>query len=450
MLYIYEITKHFKLKRQRLLWVGSILLLSSLAIIMSNLSVKKQDAKAPVAAKISPVETMQIKPVAFYEESRAYTGQIVARRSSELGFERSGQLVFVAVDDGDRVKTGTPLARLDTSNLQTERHRLLAQKAQAVAQLQELKAGPRIDKIAAARASVRQINEQLELARKKRSRRQALYAQGAISREQLDEVAFEASGLTARLDEATSNLKELLAGTRSEQIAAQTASVKQLDASIASIEINIAKSTIKAPFAGTISKRMVDEGTVVSSGQSILRLVESAGLEARIGVPVTAASKLKPGSKQQLRVGQKTYEARVSSVQPELDSSTRTLSVVLTLDESEKAAVMPGQLARLELVETIPTSGYWLPTTVLVRGTRGLWSSYVIAKEQSPSDLSTPDSTFRVERRDVEILHTETDVSDKGKAVRVLVRGTLQPGDQVIVNGTHRIVPGQLVRPVQL
>jgi len=71
-------------------------------------------------------------------------------------------------------------------------------------------------------------------------------------------------------------------------------------------------------------------------------------------------------------------------------------------------------------------------------------------RESAPvSSLSTPNSTFRVERRDVEILHTESDTSGKGKALRVLVRGMLQPGDRVIVGGTHRIVPGQLVRPAK-
>jgi hypothetical protein len=45
---------------------------------------------------------------------------------------------------------------------------------------------------------------------------------------------------------------------------------------------------------------------------------------------------------------------------------------------------------------------------------------------------------FRVARRDLEVLHTESD--------RVLVRGTLQAGEQVITGGTHRVVPGQVVR----
>ncbi|MEQ8972000.1 MAG: efflux RND transporter periplasmic adaptor subunit [Coleofasciculus sp. C1-SOL-03] len=450
MLYVYQIKKNLKLANPKVLGFIALLLLSSLTIGLSRRLRQEEAANPPASVHILPVETRSATPVNSYPVSRTYTGEIVARRRSELGFERSGQLVFVAVDEGDRVNPGTPLARLDTSRLEAERRQLLAQRSQAVAQLQELQAGPRTETIEAARATVRQINEQLELAQTKRSRREWLYAQGAISREQLDEVAFEASTLTARRDEAKSNLEELLAGTRREQIAAQSASVKQLDARITSIEIDLANSTIKAPFAGTISRRLVDEGTVVSMGQSILHLVEDAGLEARIGVPVTATAQLQVGSQHQLQIGQNTYSATVSSVQPELDSSTRTVSVVLTLEPSAAATVTPGELARWERVESIPTSGYWLPTTALVQGTRGLWSCYVMAKAPKPQEnqesprpasVSSPQSPFHVERRDVEILHTESD--------RVLVRGTLQPSDQVIVNGVHRLVPGQFVRPAQ-
>ena len=52
-----------------------------------------------------------------------------------------------------------------------------------------------------------------------------------------------------------------------------------------------------------------------------------------------------------------------------------------------------------------------------------------------------PQKVFRVKQRDVEVLQTESD--------RVLVRGTIRDGDRVIVNGNHRLVTGQLVRPIE-
>ncbi len=415
--------------------------LSTLERLLNKKSDNQLEEKKTHPGSILPVETIRVNPVDSYQRSRFYTGSAVARDTSQLGFERSGQLVRINVDEGDQVTTGTPLAYLDISNLKAQQQELLAQRAQAVAQLQEMQAGPRSETIAAAQASVRNLQSQLELAEKKRSRRESLLQQGAISREQLDEATSETSVLQARLDEAQSQLDELQAGTRPERIEAQAASIKQLDASLDNLEVELEKSILKAPFAGTVSARKVDEGTVISPGQSVMSLVGDE-IEVRIGMPVSTAESIQLGSTWPLQIGAKTYQARVSAILPVLDSSTRTVTVVLTLDNLVTKEVSPGQIARLKLVELIPTSGYWLPTTALVQGGRGLWSCYVLGEPaQLESIASEATNIFHIQRRDVEILQTESD--------RVLVRGTLQAGDEVIVNGTHRLVPGQLVRPIR-
>jgi multidrug efflux pump subunit AcrA (membrane-fusion protein)/DNA-binding NarL/FixJ family response regulator len=398
----------------------------------------RPDPKPKVSQQASPlpVKTTEVELVNSYQESRFYTGTVAARRSSEVGFEQPGEITRIVVDEGDRVSRGEPIAYLDTTNLEISRRELQARRAQAVARLKEMQAGSRSQTIASARASVRDLNEQLTLARQKSRRRKSLYAEGAIAREQLDETVNNQSVLQARLERAQSQLDELLAGTRPEQIEAQKSVIEQYDANIARTELQLQKNVLKAPFAAIVSERLIDEGTVVSAGQAVLRLVENKALEVRIGVPANAADRISRGSYQKLQIEQKNYHAKVSSILPELDANTRTLTVVLTLDESLATKVSPGQIARLNLVETIPDSGYWLPITALVRGTRGLWSCYVLSE---PAGANAKNA-FSLKRRDVEVLHTESD--------RVLVRGTLQKGDRVILNGTHRLVPGQLVRPI--
>ena len=136
-----------------------------------------------------------------------------------------------------------------------------------------------------------------------------------------------------------------------------------------------------------------------------------------------------------LQIEQNNYQAKVSSILPEVDPNTLTLIVILKLREGEITEVVSGQVARLQLTETINASGYWLPITALVERNRGLWSCYVLEK---PKDLIASDkSAFQVSQKTVEILHTQND--------HVLVRGTLQPNHQVIIDGIHRLVPGQLV-----
>ena len=447
-------SKEAKPVRSKLIWgTATVLILSSLVLLSGKLNpdsllgssnandeANNQTKSSEVAAGGAlPVETVTVTLVDSYQESRFYAGNIVPRRTSELGFEYSGNITRIAVKEGDIVAAGTPLAYLDSRELEASLNELRARRSQAVARLKEMQAGPRSETIAAAKARVKDLNEQLELASLKSQRRESLYTEGAISREQLDENVSNRQAIQARLESAQSQVDELLAGTRSEQIEAQQSSVRQIDASITKLKIQLEKNVLKAPFSAIVARKLIDEGTVVDANQPVMRLVENKALEARIGVPVNINDRVSIGSKQQLNIGQKSYEAEVTSFLPEVDSDTRTVTAVLTLDESI-GEVSPGQVAKLQLSTKVDTSGYWLPTTALLQGGRGLWYCYALGKPTNDA-ATNKNNVFQVARQEVEVLYTKDD--------RVLVRGTISAGDRIILSGTHRIVVGQLVTPIK-
>jgi len=386
-----------------------------------------QSPEAATTAASLPVEVVALTAVDAYTVERQYAGEIVAQRRSALGFEQGGTVVEILVQEGDRISAGQPLARLDSRSLASQRQQLIAQRDQAVATLNELQNGPRQQSVAAAQAAVGDLEQQLALSVAQRDRRTDLYDRGAISREELDQQTFGTGALENRLAQAQSELDELLAGTRPEQIAAQTARIRQLDASIQAVDVDLAKSTITAPFAGRISQRLVDEGVVVSGGQPVLQLSEGNATEARIGIPADVADRLPLGSAQTVTVGAQPFSATVTALLPELESTSRTVTAVLTLNTAEELTL--GQTARLVLTNTQPTGGFWLPSTALVQGEQGLWSVYVAAGDRN--------SEATVTRQPVEIVHTEGD--------QVLVQGLVEAGDRIITSGTHRVVPGQTV-----
>jgi len=477
-------------KRNWKLWLGggvvllagvSFWLINPFAIQTPPTSESSFNSVALPSENILPVKTVSLETVDSYQVARNYTGTIAANRSIELGFERNGKLLAMPVNEGQEVTKDTTLAVLETGSLDVQRQQLLAERSQAVAQLREMQAGSRPEAIAASRAqlaqgvaqlremqagsrpetiaasrsTVTELEKQLELARSKRDRRQRLYQQGAISREQYEEVDTEVNAQQARVtqaqsqlaevlagtrtevidaqqarvDQAQSQLDEVLAGTRTEVIDAQQAAIAQIDARIASLNIDIDKSTLKAPFTGTIGAVNLNEGTAVTANQAVLRLVENRDIEAHIGVPVAQVSQIKAGSTQSLKIGKTTYRAKVSYILPEVDSATRTRTVVLKLDAQTASMVSPGQTVSLALNQTVATSGYWLPNTALVSGVKGLWSCFVVELQ--------PNNTYRIVKKDLEVLHTEGE--------RVLVRGTLNDKDRVVVSGTNRLAPGQLV-----
>ena len=426
----------FGTSRQRL----ALICLGAMGLLVVGVPRVKQhmasSAEVPAnqAERVLPVETLTVDTVSSYSVSRTYTGEIASLRASELGFERSGQLVDVLVAEGDVVEMGAPLARLDIRNLQTQSQQLVAEKARANAQLLELQAGARSEDIAAAAAAVRDLEEQLRLQQVQRTRRESLYTQGAISREELDEFSFGEGSLQARLDQSRSQLEELQNGTRPEQVMAQQALVRQLDAGIADLDVTVAKSTLRAPFSGVISAKQVDEGTVVGAGQSVLRLLEDATPEARVGMPVGVIDQVRIGEEKTVFLGSRPYAATVSAILPEVEAQTRTQTVVLALESAAASEASSGQTVRVNLQESIPTEGIWLPTAALTQGIRGLWTCYVLVE-------NAEGNSYTVQPQSVEILHQE--------AERVLVQGTLRPQDQVVASGPHRLVPGQLVSPVE-
>lgn len=378
-------------------------------------------------ARPVPVTVVAAVPQASYERKRSYTGAFVATRESRIAFERPGRIVRLLVDEGATVTAGQPLAELDRRHLTAKRRGVAARLAEAQATLDEYIAGPRKQTIASAEALVRSLEAQRESAEMNLSRRQRLVESQAISREEYDDAMYLSRSLAAQVDQAQKELDELLAGTRKEQIAAQRARVDQLRAELADLDHDIEDTTLTAPFDGIVAERLLDEGAIVAAGEAAFRLLDDAEPELWVGLPTRLAARLRVGDAVQADVNGVPVTGTVRSLRPELDPTTRTRNAVFKLDENDLAAV-PGQIARIEAVETIDDAGYWTPTDALTPRKRGLWAVYVAEGE----------GTLRtVAARDVEVLHTDGD--------RSFVRGTLAEGDAIIATGAHRVVEGQQV-----
>ena len=100
-----------------LIGLGAIGLLLVVGIPIAQTRLAAQETAEVNNTAVLSVETLTVEPVSGYEVARTYTGEIAALRTSDLGFERTGQLVEVYVQEGDRVAAGIPIARLDIRNL---------------------------------------------------------------------------------------------------------------------------------------------------------------------------------------------------------------------------------------------------------------------------------------------------------------------------------------------
>ena len=241
------------------------------------------------------------------------------------------------------------------------------------------------------------------------------------------------------MESAKRQLEELVVGTRQEKIDAQQALVKQLRARLKKVELDIAKSCLRAPFNGKISKRFLDEGTIVSPGSPILSITESSTLEAVVGVPPKTLKFIKRCGQVECNVEGERCKATLVRILPETDQLTRTVPVVFELEENR---FKPGQIIRVIISEPRQHNGYWIPTEALLPASKGLWSVFVVVEK---------DGHLKAQRRYVTVHLNDGERSLVGEKKnppkkKSLIQGTISLGDQIIADGVHKVTNGQRVK----
>jgi HlyD family secretion protein len=209
----------------------------------------------------------------------------VEATEADLGFQVAGLLEGIGAREGDRVSAGSELATLERSELLAEREVALAQVEAAQALLAEYLAGSRKEEIARARALLAVAVERRDAARRDVERLRNLAEQQLVSRQSFDHQETDFSVAEGEMAKAQEDLRLLESGTRPERIAAQRAALAQAEASLQRIEAQLAQSTIKAPFAGTITVRHREPGEAIASGSPVLTVQNLSDRWVRTYVP---------------------------------------------------------------------------------------------------------------------------------------------------------------------
>lgn len=329
----------------------------------------------PVSAKAHEVEVVPLTVQESYLQQRIAYGRVESGQRIDAGFELAGTVKKVLVDEGQSFDKGQPLAELDTQRLN--------------ARMQELNAV-----MARAEADAR-------LAKLSEKRVRELVAKKLESAQRQDETR-----------EATLSAEAL---------------VTEIKARKASLQVDLDKSTLLAPFAGSVLVSQIDPGTVVAAGQHILSLQQDGTLEARVALPEDDAVGLLVDRQYNLLKGTKNLPAKLKSIATQRTLDTRTVDVRFELDANQ-TSVMPGDLLAHAYSKDIQEQGIWIPKQALSSEVRGLWRLFTVEGEGNQHILS----------KSVEVLHVE--------GHQAFVRGALKQGDLLIINGVQRLVPDQVVK----
>lgn len=199
-----------------------------------------------------------------------------------------GRVATVAVEEGARVESGAVLVTLSTTDLDFALERARAERAQALAQVRLVDAGPRDEdvhqadaQVAAAAADRRAAEAELTAARADEARFEQLLQNRAGSQKQRDDAVARRELAEARVRAASDRTKaaeavlaRVKAGARQEEVAAARARVGVIDAQIAALEHDRTEATIVAPMAGVVTSRLVEPGELVAVGTPLLIIVD--------------------------------------------------------------------------------------------------------------------------------------------------------------------------------
>ncbi|HET7561215.1 MAG TPA: efflux RND transporter periplasmic adaptor subunit [Rhodanobacteraceae bacterium] len=268
------------------------------------------------------------------------TGYVVARRQATVAAQIIGTLTQVLIEEGEHVKQGQVLARIDDT--------------QYTAQLDAAKA-----QYAAAQAQVARARATLVQDRANAARMGKMLAPGYVSEEQAEQANTQVATDQATLD----------------------ATIKQAAAAAANItlaEVNVGYTVIRAPFAGVVTVKDAEVGQIVSpytlGGGGIATVVDMNSLEVDVDVNETYISRVQPNMPVQAVLDAYPdwkIPAHVIAIIPSADKSKATVKVRIALDQKDPR-IIPQMGVRVSFLEKAarnakPLPGVLVPKSAVVQ-----------------------------------------------------------------------------------
>jgi multidrug efflux pump subunit AcrA (membrane-fusion protein) len=314
--------------RSKVLLVPVALLLTS-GIFLGGCSKEKPLEPAIQTVRVGVVE--QIQP----DASERYSASVEAFAKVDLAFKSGGIVEGILqvrgadgrirdAQAGDKVSRGAALAQVRPLDYQNSVDQSEAQRAQAGAQL------------AQARANL--------------VRARANFGHADIDFTRAGNLFQSASMVKPQYDQAKAQYDEAAASVSAAEAAVQTAEASEANthAAVRQAKLSLSDTTLRAPFAGWISARNVDRGSLVGSSTVGFSIVDTHLVKAVFAVPDTTLSSVRLGQKQPVMLDalQRTVTGVITSISPQADPQSRVFSIEVTIDNSRED-LRPGMIGSI-------------------------------------------------------------------------------------------------------
>ncbi|TNF87464.1 MAG: HlyD family efflux transporter periplasmic adaptor subunit [Gammaproteobacteria bacterium] len=261
----------------------------------------------------------------------------------------SGEPVIeLNVLEGDRVHPGMPLLAQDPGKLKIALDQAHSEEAVAFARLREAEAGPRAQEIDKARAQLASSRAVLATAENELERQRSLIARNYASESRVNLLQGEVDTATARVEEITAQLAELLEGTRSEQIDQARAAYAATQARVADLSFDMQRTIVRSPVSGVVESLPFRLGERPARGQTVITLLSDERTFARVHIPQPLRTGIGLGDTALIRVDghEQEYSGRVRWI-----SSEAAFTPYYALTQHDRSRL--AYLAEIDLIDAV-------------------------------------------------------------------------------------------------
>ncbi len=429
-------------------WVTPLLILGAgVAVFLSMGSQPPPERKAAAVAAVLPVRTAAVETVTAGLTIEA-DGAVVPLREVTLAAEVGGRVKAKgeACNEGKFVKAGTVLFEIDPRDYELDVERLERELKQADLAIEE------IDEEAAQNVELVELaRRQIELARREVARLETLKAGRIVTESEHDRALREeltAANVVSTLD----GQRRVLAKRRNKLLEARSLAATMLEKA----QLDLSRTTIKAPIDGLIVEDKVEQGSFVSKGTPLVTIEDTSAAEVRTSLEMddlariwggrrgNGAASAGPGGDSHdsydtpasviFRVGESAYEWDGVLSRQEgrgLDEKTRTLPCRVIIRE-------PGRVRALDRYGAAkPQAPPGAPRSLL----RGMFVQVHVHVDSPESLVSIPDEAQRPNgevwlMRDgrLTVLRPRAVQASAGRLVFDSLASGLQAGDRVVVS----------------
>jgi len=381
---------------------------------------KDQEEETVIKVKLVSAYTVEAKQDGLMQE---IAGVVAPRKEISLSFGTSGKIGNILVKKGSVVQAGTVLATLDTSVWQQQLSAAQGQVASAAIRRAKTLQGADEHERRQQQLQVERARENAARAAEEHAKGKILYSNGAIAKEELDNLALRDKQAQIDLQEAQLSYNKLLEGADELDVEAANVELEQARAQLLQAQQDANDAMLRAPFTGVVAEISQLESEQTGPGTQVIRLVDTSQWLVQLQVESDQIGNWQVGKKVAIASPDGTQaEGTVSFVAPVIDQSTGTYPVEVTV-QGDVANWKGGMTVQCQY-EVKAQQGLLVPVTS------------VGISEESYYVMKIVNDTIQKQPVKVGALY--------GQYYEII--DGLQPGDVVVRTGISYVVDGEAVK----